>query len=781
MAKTDTLYMRNPAMWLLNDASDAIPLGNGRTGALVKGCIGEEEIFFNRYDLWHWNRRTELPKLDGALKEARKLIDEKKYLEGNFLMYRKLIEAGYVSDPGGLMPLGALKIHFDADGLFAGYRRILHMDKGECEVVYTQGERHVVRKCFVSRKDDILYYEYCADRDGRMEIDFDFFEDGTADAEHTKLEISSGKTKETVKDGMIYRVKTESLEFGAAVRIFGAETELKDDKLHVSGSYFRLAVKCVSGKGSLLGLEMPEDFNYLEKQKQHVRLHSRLYRSADLKLAAGSRKSNEELLSEAYESFSSPELLEKMWKFGRYLFVSGTCEDGLPFPLYGIWHRKYNPGAAQHVANENVQMIYWHADVGGLSELVRPLIHYYYSHMEEFRENAEKVYGCKGIFVGTYTDPGNFQLSLFVPVILHFTGVAGWLSQHFYKYYRMTGDQKLLREEIFPFMLAAADFYLDFITYDENGKVQVYPSVSPENSPANLMHGNYVKMQHPNPAVKNATIEIAIIKELFTNILTLIEETGEHGEYRAPIREVLGKLPEYAKNEDGAIKEWLCEEFQDSYHHRHLSHIYPLFPGEEVSEETDPELYHALERAVDLRELDSQTGWSLAHMASIYATLKRPEKVMECLDALIKSCTMPNFFTMHNDYRDMGLTLTTFDDRYFTQLDANMGFVNAMQKMLLDERCGCVELLPALPERLKKGSAKDFCFTAGRIKFNWDVSKSAFRAAITFSRQAEIKLKLPAFCKGFTVEAHGAEYTLSENILIVKAQKGGAVKVTSLN
>ena len=262
MAKTDTLYMRNPAMWLLNDASDAIPLGNGRTGALVKGCIGEEEIFFNRYDLWHWNRRTELPKLDGALKEARKLIDEKKYLEGNFLMYRKLIEAGYVSDPGGLMPLGALKIHFDADGLFAGYRRILHMDKGECEVVYTQGERHVVRKCFVSRKDDILYYEYCADRDGRMEIDFDFFEDGTADAEHTKLEISSGKTKETVKDGMIYRVKTESLEFGAAVRIFGAETELKDDKLHVSGSYFRLAVKCVTGKGSLLGLEMPEDFNY---------------------------------------------------------------------------------------------------------------------------------------------------------------------------------------------------------------------------------------------------------------------------------------------------------------------------------------------------------------------------------------------------------------------------------------------------------------------------------------------------------------------------------------
>lgn len=775
MKKTDTIYMRNPAMWMLNDASDATPLGNGRTGVLVKGGIGHEEIIFNRYDLWHWEIATELPRISDALAEARELIEQKQYLAGNNLMYDRLCEAGYVSEPGGPLPLGSLKMCFGSDAMFTGYRRILRMDQGECEITYTQKERHVSRKCFVSRKDDTFYYEYQTDKDTDVEISFGFFDDGTADTERTKQDFINGLTLQAQEDGFVYKVKTKEKEFGAAVRIFGARTQVKDGKICLAGSSFRIAVKCYSGKRSLSRFRMPEDFDYGEKLKKHAALHKRLYHSAELNIASTGNRSNEELLAEAYESKGSLELLEKMWKFGRYLFISGTCKEGLPFALYGLWHPKNNLGAAQNVANENVQCIYWHINTGGLADLMKPVIDYYYAHMEDFREIADKVYGCKGIFVGTYTSPVSCRLNLFVPVILHFTSVAGWLSQHFYQYYRMTGDEKLLREKILPFMLEAADFYLDFMTYDENGRVQLCPSVSPENSPSNVIIGEDIEMGHPNPAVKNATMEIAIVKELFTNILTLIRETGDHLEYREPLQKALDKMPPYSINQDGAVKEWLDEGLEDNYHHRHLSHIYPVFPGEEISEESDPELYKAFVRAVDLRELTAQSGWSLTHTAAIYTTMKRPELAMECLDTLFKGCTFPNLFTIHNDYRDMGITLLW--DRLFVQLDANMGLVHTVQKMLFDERRGWVEFLPALPERLNKGSVKGFCFTAGKTRFSWNKEKKQFKAVMNITRAAEIQIKLPAYCEDFRIETEGAEYTLSGRELVLKAQKGAVIKI----
>ena len=775
MRKNDTLYMKRPASWPRELGRDAVPLGNGKTGALVPGSVGDEEIIYNRYDLWHWEKKSEIPDLHDTLQKVRNQIDAGDYETANDYMYNQLCNNGYNSKSGKPMILGSLKLHFETESLFSHYRRILHMDRSECEVRYHQKNNAVRRNCFLSRCDDIFYYTYEATEDANVTVSFDVFDDRTPDHARVREEIKDQLTIICTTQGIDYLVKTATHEYGAKVRIFGADVTVEGKTLTLRGKQFRIAVSFCSGHDSLSQLAAPSDFDYRKKLEAHAVLHRALYHCTDICLAQGEDRCNEDLLDEAYENEASPELIEKMWRYGRYLFVSGTCEEGLPFPLYGLWHTKYNAMWPQHVANENVQIIYWHTNVGGLANLIRPLIDYYASAIDIFKEDAKKLFGCDGIYVSVYTTPANKHLSVSLPVTLNFTGVAGWLSQHFYKYYAMTGDRETLDAKILPFMLEAAKFYLDYIRYDENGKIVYYPCVSPENTPRNLEIPGKHYVRHPNPVTKNAVIEIAIIKELFQNLIGLINETGKHVEYLPRLQTALADLPDYQINRDGALKEWITESLEDNYAHRHMSHIYPLFPGEEISKEDQPDIFKALERAVDLRELGSQSGWSLAHMASIYATLGRADATLECLDVLLKGCTLNNFMTLHNDWRNMGVALTW--PEVPVQLDANMGFVNAVQKMLFDERNDRLLLLPALPQRLAKGSAEGLHFTKGCVSMAWDLSAKTLTADIRFHRDGDMTIKLPEGFPSASVTTATGTYDMTENRLILKGTRGSAFQI----
>ena len=777
MSRNDTLYMSRPASWANDMGRDSTPLGNGKTGALVAGWAAKEEIILNRSDCWWWYHKKDLPDVSDSLQKMRELIDAGEWEDANTYMYDRLRENKYSSEPGMPFMLGSLKMTFEASELFTDYKRNLYMDKAECEISYRQGDKATSRRCFISRRDDTLYYEFKSNQKTKITVDFGTYNDHTNFTKAAAEKVAQGLDEQRCSNSIDYRVKIPETEFGVSIRVFGADTKLENGFIVMYTDYFRMAVKCSSGKGGAKRLKAPSDFDYSEKLRSHVSLHKRLYNSCDIKLSQGNCHTNEELLEEAWQKCASPELIEKMWRFGRYLFICGTAKNGLPFPLYGLWHYRYAPMWAQHVANENVEIIYWHLNTGGLAELTLPLINYYFDGMEEFRNNAKKLYGCNGIFIGGYSSPANKQISVFVPVILNFTGVAGWLSEHFYKYYLMTGDRKTLDGKIFPFMLAAADFYLDYVRYDKNGQVVYYPSVSPENSPKNLIKIAAGHFGHPNPVTKNAVMELAIVKELFTNLISLINETGEHKEYLEKLQYVLDRMPPYLINEEGALKEWATPELEDNYAHRHISHIYPLFPAEEISKENDPELYGALERAVDLRVLGSQSGWSLAHTASIYATLGRSEYVMKMLDTLLKASTVNNFFTLHNDYRNMGVTVGWENSP--VQLDANMGLVNAVQMMLVIERCGVVNLLPALPSRLSSGSAKKLRFTSGSVDMAWNCDKKSFSAKITLSRPSATKIKLPSGFEGLTVVSKGGKFSVNGDFVTYEGNKGDILTITN--
>jgi alpha-L-fucosidase 2 len=557
----------------------------------------------------------------------------------------------------------------------------------------------------------------------------------------------------------------DGTDFGAVLRVIasGGRLTTGDGSIRFAGADKVLALVKVFVKGDrrrdwvrLKNELAAASGDYERLLAAHAQIHGRLFRSAALELdAQGDRRSNEELMLEAYNGEAPIALIEKMWAYGRYLFISGTHAQGLPFGMYGLWGGDYSLIWNHNMANENVQMMYWHAPAGGLAELMPALFHYYDSMLDVFRDNARKLYGCRGIYIPAGTTPGIGVPNQIVPVIMNWTGAAGWLARHYYEYYLYTGDLKFLTDKALPFMKEVALFYEDFLVLGEDGYYKFYPSVSPENTPENFMPKDGKPLAHPMPTTINATMDFAIMKELLAHLIEGSRAAGMYADEIGKWENMLKRIPPYQINEDGAIREWMHPAFDDRYDHRHLSHIYPIFPGQEFTREEQPELFEAFAVAVRKRRLGAQSGWSLAHMASIYARLGDGNKALECLDMLTRSCLLNNLFTLHNDWRNMGVCLNMQEAPI--QMDANMGVINAVQEMLLYVSPTIVKLLPALPDRWTRGKAVDFRFCTGRISFAWDREKGEFAATLTAERETFVTVKLPEMFENFTWSGDGAE------------------------
>lgn len=761
---SDTLIMLTPAGWHRDMYREAAPAGNGLIGVLVYGGICQERIAVNHARLWEQGRRQELPDVHETLALTREAIDRGDYPEGNWFSANALKEQGYAPRLGNPIPVGDLTLEMNGRDIFRHYRRMVHMDTGEIEVSWQEGRQTFCRKVFVSRKRDMAFVRISTDGKpfsllagaGRHET----WEDDAKKKWENQEPVSFAEGS----DFGFQAVHEDGTRYGllGSLETDGKVTGRKDRLLVEEATVATIVLKpVVFSAGELApmlqeawteGLSREELFDYEARLAEHVRLHRPLYQSAGLSLSKKKDTPNEELLAEAFEDAASPELLEKQWKFGRYLMISGTREDGNPFPLYGLWHGRYKMNWPHNMANENVEMIYWHTLCGGLGDAMKTLIGYYVDRMPAFRECARKLFGMPGIYLPAGTTPEHCYPTQIVPVILNWIGCAGWLSQMFYRYYQYTGDREILEKKILPFMYEAGLFYENYIVRDERGMIRIYPSVSPENTPGNLIPPEDPDRPHPCPSVENATMDIAIMKELFTNLLKVSEETGFYQEKRGLWKDIVEHLPAYGVTEDGDVREWQKDGLEERYNHRHLSHIYPLFPGTEIVRGRDDEAQvKAFEKAVDKRVLGAQTGWSLSHMASIYARLQRPERVMECLDTMDKACLLKNFFTLHNDWRGMGLTLGKGSSAP-VQLDAAMGIVQALQECLIFAGGDCVKLLPALPERMGEGSIRDFRFMTGTVSMNWNLGEKKLHALLRAERQTEISLILPAWAEDAVVK-----------------------------
>lgn len=814
-ADRDTLILRNPASWWRNLWREALVSGNGVLGASFYGGSKHQTVMITHTDLWHAGENQEVPDVHEALQRMRDKMDAGEYREASWEIVNELKERGYEPKLESPLPVGDLKITIAPKGTFSHYQRALFMDSGEVSSQWLSVGKLFETGGFVSRAEDMVLYRICSEEMLDVDLKLDMHKNPGEKLGDYVNHIEESKESQAFDSYLTYSAtNVDGTDYGMVAKIVtdGDVEALFGDTLRVKNArQIVIAVKVfIKGKKendvTCLRKELEHfDGDYEAALKRHKELHEPLYRSAEFVLgesdvptetgtaseggmgtvserneATQNGRCNEELLQEALWEEASAELVEKLWRFGRYLFISGTRSDSNPFALYGLWAGNYRPIWAHNMANENLQMIYWHCFTGNLSTIHEAVFRYYNERMEEYRKNAGRLFGCRGIYMTAGTTPGVSSPTQVVPVIINWIGAGGWLAQHYVRYARYKKDAVYIKEQILPYLNGVAEFYEDFITFYPDGRIKLYPSVSPENTPQNFMPPENMQMAHPMPTTINSTIDLAIIKEFFSNMLKLADEYGLYEERRPVWERILASIPPYKTNELGAIREWQEDIFEDRYDHRHLSHIYPVFPGYEVNSVDHKKELEKYKKAVSLRKIDAQTGWSMAHMAAIYARFDDGEKAMECLDNMAKSCLLPNFFTLHNDWRGMGITLDM--DPAPVQLDAIMGYVNAVQEMIFYTSDNLLKLLPALPQKLSKGSVKRFQYVNGSLDMRWDMEKDEFEAVLEAKLPHTIRVKLPEKFSDCEVKCEGAEVVCEkEGILRVTYVEKGQIRIVRYN
>lgn len=754
----DTIYMKYPSSWWHDLWREGLASGNGFLGANVYGGTKKEVVLLKSHDLWHGGWAEALPDVSGAFARQREKMDAGAFAEANGILADALRDKDYHAKLESMLPLADLGITYGGGGGFSDYTRFIRMDTGEVGCRWKEELMRVDSRLFVSRADRMLVKRVsCAGGTLDLTLTLDMHPE-TKQRAGRCAHIQESRQVRVCAPCIIYTaLNDDGKAFGAVayLRSAGENCVQKGDALFAGRcTQATVFVKvftntdparlgCVTDRIRSELTRCDKDYDYY--LKRHAALHTPLYRSAGLELDYAGGKSNEELLLAAYAGSPSAELIEKLWRYGRYLFISGTDPDANPFNMYGLWGGDYGLMWGHNMANINIQMIYWHTFTGNLADFGRSFIRYYNSHLDTFRGNAKQLYGLDGIFVPAGTTPHMARPAQVVPVILNWVSAGGWLASHYYWYYRHTGDRKCLREDILPFMEAVAAFYEGFLTYTQEGRIRFYPSVSPENTPGNYLPKDGAQMAHPMTTTINSTMDLAILKEFFTHLCALAREEGLYADRIETWERILAAIPAYKVSNDGGIREWQDDHFTERYDHRHLSHMYPLFPGHEAGSADGRELLPAFLRAAKLRKIDSQTGWSMAFLACVYARLGDGEAAMDQLVNLTKSTLLSNFFTLHNDWRGMNISLDW--DPSPVQLDASMGIVNAVQEMLLYTSDSLIRLLPALPALMCRGRVTSFCYPNGTVDMEWDRGKGWLRCKIRAKRAHRIRILLPKWAR----------------------------------
>ncbi len=758
------MTMRYPATrW-----QDALPVGSGIVGALVYGSIKRDTIVLNHDALYYPRGKAQAIDVSELLPEVRRLMSAGQYREAAQVMPQAYtektgIDGSHTSegrDP--YQPFCAIRLESATDGPFSEYRRGVDFGTGRAWVRWTDESATFTRESFVSRVTDEVFLRIRGDKPGSVTCKIALDKAPCEQSDETtlsnslpgdvELEVTMKASAEDSKVAFCGRYAS-GFEFGAIGRVEapGGSVNVSDEALVIEGAD-EVVLQLALWLGEAQADVTPASFDKVFAESSE--LHQELFDRVTLSIGDEKRQSNEEMLMAAYDGEVPVSLTQAMFEFGRYLLISSSRPGGWPANLQGIWNGDYAPAWNSDVhTDENIQMNYWQAMQGGIGETALPLFDYFERFIDDFRQNAKTLLGCRGIFIPIAMTTNGVDTPR---IWSNWTAAAGWIAQHFYDYYLYTGDESFLKDRVVPWLKETAFFYEDYLYEGDDGKLVFNPSVSPENRPENSNSLMSI----------NATMDVAICREVLTNLCDSCEKLGIEEEGVVRWRAMCEKLPEYEVNEDGAMKEWLHPAFQDNYHHRHQSHIYPVFPGIEVTEESNPEIFEACRVAVEKRlviGLTSQTGWSMAHMANIYARLGDGDRALECMEILSRSSTGPNLLTYHNDWRHMGLSMGGWSSTPPFQIDANFGITSAVLEMLVFSKPGLIKLLPALPTKWAKGKVTGVCCRgAVTVDIEWDRDDGKFAASLVSKTDQKVLVKIPEWAGG----AHEMDLKAAEQTVI---------------